>query len=72
MITTHPTEVSCAEAADKARRENPTVITYCVRTQPDAQKTTKLGVPLTPDARLGGTVRILRPRGELVTGVRSL
>jgi hypothetical protein len=43
-IATHPTEQACAEAADKARRENPMVITYCVRTPADGQKTTKLEI----------------------------
>lgn len=43
-IATHPTEMACAAAADQARKANPMVITYCVRTQPGSQKTTNLVV----------------------------
>ncbi len=41
-INTYPSEMACAEAAEKVRTANPIVITYCTRMQPGQQKTTKL------------------------------
>jgi hypothetical protein len=41
-ISNYPSEMACAEAAEKVRTANPIVITYCTRMQPGQQKTTKL------------------------------
>ena len=41
-ISTYPSELACAEAADQARKTNSMVITYCTRMHPGQQKTTKL------------------------------
>lgn len=51
-VTTHPSEAACGAAADQARHTTESVITYCVRMHPAAQRTTHLeGMPNQADVK---------------------